>query len=110
MDSRTPEFFNTYLWEWDDPAYSSGTENNSPGSPRANQQGDCPAAGRLCLYGTEPGASNHPEAGAEEQDSSGLPGRAAEVWGEIMRGMMNIPDDSSGCPPGKAPYSAHNLL
>jgi hypothetical protein len=55
MHSRTPEFFNTHLWEWDEPAYSSGTENNSPGSPRANQQGDCSAAGLLSLYSPEPG-------------------------------------------------------
>ncbi len=77
MDSRTPEFFNTYLWEWDEPAYSSGTENSSPGSPRANQQGDCPAAGLLSLYGAEPGESNYAEAGAEEPGSGGLPDRAA---------------------------------
>src|SRR5918996_5968353 len=62
---------------WDEPAYSSGTENGSPGSPRANQQGDCPAAGLLPLYGAEPGESNHAEAGAEEPGSGGLPDRAA---------------------------------
>jgi hypothetical protein len=83
MDSRTPEFFNTHLWEWDEPAYSSGTENNSPGSPRANQQGDCPAAGLLSLYSPEPGESNYSEAGGEEPGSGGLPVRAAgEYSGE----------------------------
>src|SRR5918992_5829073 len=62
---------------WDEPAYSSGTENSSPGSPRANQQRDSPASGLLSLYGAEPGESNYSEAGAEEPSSGGLPDRAA---------------------------------
>jgi hypothetical protein len=83
MDSRTPEFFNTYWWEWEEPAYSSGTENSSPGSPRANQQGDCPALRLLSFYCAEPSASNYSEAGVEEPDSGGLPVRAAgEYSGE----------------------------
>src|ERR671918_3226959 len=62
---------------WDEPAYSSGTANSSPGSSRANQQGDCPAAGLLSTYGAEPGESNYAEAGAKEPGSGGLPGRTA---------------------------------
>jgi hypothetical protein len=77
MDSRHQSFLNVYLWRWDEPAYSSGTENSSPGSPRANQQGDCPTLRHLSLYGAELGESNYSEAGAEEPGSGGLPDRAS---------------------------------
>jgi hypothetical protein len=77
VGSRHQSFFNSCSWGWDEPAYSSGTANSSPGSLRAKQQGDCPAAGPLSFYSAEASESNYEEAGAEEPGSGGLPGRAA---------------------------------
>src|SRR5918992_1513879 len=79
---------------WDEPAYSSGTANSSPGSSRANQQGDCPAAGLLPLYGAEPGESNHAEAGAEEPDSGGLLVRAARK-GKLKTAPSKLPSGTT---------------
>src|ERR687895_426091 len=79
---------------WDEPAYSSGTVNSSPDSPRANQQGDCSAAGLLSLYGAEPGESNHAEAGAEEPDSGGLLVRAARK-GKLKTAPSKLPSGTT---------------
>jgi hypothetical protein len=71
-----------------DAAYSSGTENSSLGSTRANQQGDCPEAGLPSLYGAEPGHSNHAEAGTEGPGSGGLSEREAGEYGALTVGCF----------------------